>query len=85
MTEKGPTYKLPIPPLPTTAYTAKHVKKRKSDAEKQLTKKELNRARDQTRVNIGEAHQRWRELRLLKGFKSDAQLALFLLDRYCKL
>ncbi|KAG5834952.1 hypothetical protein ANANG_G00266990 [Anguilla anguilla] len=75
--------KLPVPPLSTTAYTDKKCKKRKTDEEKMSTKKKLNRARDKTRVNIGLAFQRWRELRNLKGFKSDGELAVFLLDRYC--
>uniref|UniRef100_A0A4W4DQ94 Uncharacterized protein n=1 Tax=Electrophorus electricus TaxID=8005 RepID=A0A4W4DQ94_ELEEL len=43
-------------------------------------KKELDRARDKTRINIGAAFERWKALRDLKGFKIDAELATFLLD-----
>uniref|UniRef100_A0A672QPG9 Uncharacterized protein n=1 Tax=Sinocyclocheilus grahami TaxID=75366 RepID=A0A672QPG9_SINGR len=38
-------------------------------------------ARSRTRVNIGSAFQRWRELKERKGLRSDAKVALFLLDR----
>ncbi|KAM4584545.1 uncharacterized protein PAE49_004061 isoform 2-T2 [Odontesthes bonariensis] len=78
--QKNP--KLPIPPLLTTAYTSKISKKRKKEAEKDVRRKEIDRARNKTRVNIGEAFERWRELRELKGFKLDADLAIFLLDSY---
>ncbi|XP_059196538.1 uncharacterized protein LOC131977318 [Centropristis striata] len=74
--------KLPIPPLPTTAYTAKTRKTNKTNDEKQAKKKECDRARNKTRINIGAAFPRWRELQELKGFKNDAQLATFLLDSY---
>ncbi|KAM9314937.1 uncharacterized protein KZ484_024651 [Pholidichthys leucotaenia] len=74
--------KLPIPPLPTTAYTVKTTKQRKTEKEKKAKKTELNRARDQTRVSIGVAFTRWRELRDLQGYKTDAELATFLLNRY---
>ncbi len=36
--------KLPIPPLPTTAYTTKTSKQKKTNEEKQAEKKELDRA-----------------------------------------
>uniref|UniRef100_A0AAR2IKQ5 Uncharacterized protein n=1 Tax=Pygocentrus nattereri TaxID=42514 RepID=A0AAR2IKQ5_PYGNA len=48
----------------------------------QTKKRELDRARDKTRANLGAAFQRWRALRDLKGFRSDAELATFLLDRF---
>ncbi len=73
--------KWPIPPLPTTAYTAKTAKKKVTVEEKKAKKKVLNQARDKTRVNIGVAFQRWRELHDLKGFKTNSELATFLLDR----
>ncbi|XDV26995.1 hypothetical protein PO909_030597 [Leuciscus waleckii] len=44
-------------------------------------KTSLDKQRNKTRVNIGVAFQRWRELRDLKGLKSDSSMALFLLDR----
>lgn len=49
-----------------------------------MTKKRLDQARAQTRVNIGVAFQRWRQLREMKGLKSDAMVAVFLLDSYEK-
>ncbi len=64
--------KFPVPHLPTTACTAKQSKKRQTKVEKAMTKKRLDKARDQTRVNISMAFQRWQELRELKGLKSDA-------------
>ena len=58
--------KLPKPPLPTTANTAKTTKKKMT-------------GEDKMSVNVGVAFQRWRELRDLKGFKTDSELATFLL------
>uniref|UniRef100_A0A3Q3B0C2 Uncharacterized protein n=1 Tax=Kryptolebias marmoratus TaxID=37003 RepID=A0A3Q3B0C2_KRYMA len=52
-----------------------------SRGEKQTQKKELDRARNKTRVNIGAAFQRWKQLRVRKGFRTDAEVATFLLDR----
>ena len=71
--------KLPIPLLPTTAYTAKTTKKKMTGDDQRAKKKELDR--DKTRVNVGVAFQRWRELRDLKEFKTDSELATFLLEK----
>ncbi|KAM6939490.1 uncharacterized protein FYW49_007214 [Xenentodon cancila] len=73
--------KLPIPPLPITAYTAKTTKKKKSSDDSRALRRELNRARDRSRINIGVAFPRWRELREDRKMKSDAEFAEFLLDR----
>ena len=73
--------KLPIPALLVTTRPDKKAKKRKSEAEKAATKLALDKARGQTRVNIGSTFERWRQLRKLKGLKSDAEVAVFLLDR----
>ncbi|XP_028299204.1 uncharacterized protein LOC114461400 isoform X1 [Gouania willdenowi] len=81
--EKKPP-KLPIPPLLVTARPAKKPKKRKSVEEKAATKRALEKARAQTRVNVGAAFQRWRQLRDQMGLKSDAKVADFLLDSYEK-
>ncbi|XP_059400179.1 uncharacterized protein LOC132131987 [Carassius carassius] len=61
-------------------------KKRKTVTvqEKAMNKKSLDKQRNKTRINIGVAFQRWRELRELKGLKSDSLMALFLLDSYEK-
>ncbi|CAL8338962.1 unnamed protein product [Lota lota] len=74
----------PGTPIPTIACTAKQSKKRKTLFEKATTKKRLDKERSQTRVNIGMAFQRWRELRELKGLKSDPMVAVYLLDSYDK-
>ena len=73
--------KIPLPASLVTARPAKEAKKRKPEAEMAATKKALDKARGQTRVNIGAAFERWRQLRHLKGLKSDAEVAVFLLDR----
>ncbi len=44
-----------------------------------------DQARAKSRVNIGEDYQQWRNLRELKGTKTDAEVALFLLDRWVTL
>ena len=46
------------PPLP-----ALKRRNKKTDKEKQCKKKELNCAREKTRINMGVSFQRWRELR----------------------
>lgn len=81
MAEQPKNTKRPIPPLPTTAYTTKTNKKRKTEEEKNIRRKEVDRARNKTRVNVGVAFDRWREVRDLTGFHLDADLAMFLLDR----
>ncbi|KAM6974321.1 uncharacterized protein LKV04_015961 [Tautogolabrus adspersus] len=72
--------KLPLPRLLVTARPDNQEKKRKTEAEKAVTRRRF----DQTRVNIGTAFQRWRQLRELKGLRSDAMVALFLMDSYEK-
>lgn len=47
------------------------------------TKRESKRVSERTSINLGGAFERWRQLRDLMGFKSDPQLAFFLLDRVC--
>uniref|UniRef100_A0A672K4S7 Uncharacterized protein n=1 Tax=Sinocyclocheilus grahami TaxID=75366 RepID=A0A672K4S7_SINGR len=44
-------------------------------------KKAYDKARSRTRVHIGSAFQHWRELKEREGLRSDAEVALFLLDR----
>ncbi|XP_048838462.1 uncharacterized protein hnrnpul1l isoform X1 [Brienomyrus brachyistius] len=61
----------------------KQPKGRRSAAQK-FKKKFLDEARAKSRVNIGEAFERWRDLRELKGMKTDEEVALFLLDSYEK-
>lgn len=59
------------------------VKKKRIRTAKWLQqKRECDRALAKTRINIGRAFERWRELRSLNGFKTDAETAFFLLDRY---
>lgn len=58
--------------------------KRRRSEEQKLKKKGYDQARAKSRVNIGEAFQRWRDLRELEGMKTDAEVALCLLDRRVK-
>ncbi|XP_036961911.1 uncharacterized protein LOC119023820 isoform X1 [Acanthopagrus latus] len=77
--------KLPIPALPQTAYTTKQGKRRKTLEEKREAKRAASRRRQEscrTRVYIGAAFDRWKNLKDSKGLKSDAELALLLLDSY---
>ncbi|XP_061536930.1 uncharacterized protein LOC133404746 isoform X1 [Phycodurus eques] len=46
-------------------------------------KKKLARDRDTKSLNLGAAFQRWRDFRQQRGFKTDAELATFLLDCVC--
>lgn len=80
-----PAGKLAIPPLATTAYTSKQPKKRKTDFSKRESKRESDNKRNKTRVNIGEAFQRWRDLRDCIGLTLDSELAALLLDSYEKI
>uniref|UniRef100_A0A8C1VA40 Uncharacterized protein n=1 Tax=Cyprinus carpio TaxID=7962 RepID=A0A8C1VA40_CYPCA len=62
----------------------------KISEEQSIKKKGYDHERAKTRVNIGAAFQRWRELKEREGLESDAEVAFFLLDRrvtliYCNL
>lgn len=46
-----------------------------------IAKKHGDHSRFKTRVNIGYEFERWKQLRDQKGFKTDADLANFLLNR----
>ncbi|XP_023137873.1 uncharacterized protein si:ch211-40k21.5 [Amphiprion ocellaris] len=61
---------------------AKGRPRRIRSAEHKLKKTGYDQSRAKTRINIGEAFQRWRDLRELKGMKTDAEVAVFLLDSY---
>uniref|UniRef100_A0A3Q1B5Z6 Uncharacterized protein n=1 Tax=Amphiprion ocellaris TaxID=80972 RepID=A0A3Q1B5Z6_AMPOC len=61
---------------------AKGRPRRIRSAEHKLKKTGYDQSRAKTRINIGEAFQRWRDLRELKGMKTDAEVAVFLLDRW---
>ena len=52
---------------------------RRLSAEQKEHKKKLDRRRDHTRVNIGQAFAEWRQVRESKDCKTDADLALLLL------
>lgn len=54
--------------------------KRIRSEEQKLKKKGYDQARARSRVNIGEAFQRWRDFREDKDMKTDAEVAVFLLD-----
>ena len=72
--------KLPIPRLP--AYNRQRGKRKKTLEERREQRRVLNKKRDQTRVNIGEAYPRWRALREGNALKNDAEVAQHLLDRW---
>ncbi len=63
-------------------YVTSEKKKRKYTEEQRQAKKDADKKRAKTRVNLGRAFNRWRRLRERKGFKTDAELALFFLNRY---
>ncbi|XP_060763559.1 zinc finger protein 568-like isoform X2 [Neoarius graeffei] len=56
--------------------------KRIRSEEQKLKKKGYDQARARSRVNIGEAFQRWRDFREDKDMKTDAEVAVFLLDTF---
>ncbi len=57
-------------------------KRKELTEEQKKAKRDSDRTWAKTRVNCGPSFNRWRELRDLKGFKTDPELAVFLLDRY---
>ncbi|CAM4572884.1 unnamed protein product [Leuciscus chuanchicus] len=65
---------------PTSDGACQKNKKRKYSNAKRASDK----ARSKTRVNLGLAFVRWRQMKFAFGLKSDAELATFLLDRYEK-
>ncbi|KAI9517724.1 hypothetical protein NQZ68_000892 [Dissostichus eleginoides] len=68
----------------STGPTSSTGRKRKTFMEQIKNKKKAETRRSQTRVNIGVAFQRWRLLMEHTELKSDAMVALFLLDSYEK-
>jgi len=48
---------------------------------RRIKSSEYRRFSSKKRIIIGKAFERWRELKELNIFKSDAEVALFLLDR----
>uniref|UniRef100_A0A3Q1EGL5 Uncharacterized protein n=1 Tax=Acanthochromis polyacanthus TaxID=80966 RepID=A0A3Q1EGL5_9TELE len=57
-------------------------RKRKRTEQSLKAKRLSDRQRSKRKVHLGQAFQRWREFREQKGFKSDAGLAVLLIDRY---
>ncbi len=57
-------------------------KKRNISEEQNIKKKVYDQARGRTRVNIGAAFQWWENLKEQEGPESDAEVVLFLLDRW---
>uniref|UniRef100_A0A8D0AV27 Uncharacterized protein n=1 Tax=Sander lucioperca TaxID=283035 RepID=A0A8D0AV27_SANLU len=56
--------------------------KRQCSDEQIAKKREKEKERAKSRIYIRKAFEKWRELRRQKGFQSDIQVALFLLDRW---
>ncbi|XP_077423082.1 uncharacterized protein LOC144052679 isoform X2 [Vanacampus margaritifer] len=74
---------MPIPCLPTTGHNTH--KQEQSEGVSKAKKDELDRTQDETiSMSGGNAFERLRDFRDLKGFKSDAEVATFLLDRTTK-
>ena len=84
--------KIPIPALPAKprkpkrAKTTELTEEQKAAAkaaseEKKAARKERKRALEKTRVYIGNSFERWKQLKASKKLKTDAELALILLDR----
>uniref|UniRef100_A0A671WEV9 RE1-silencing transcription factor-like n=1 Tax=Sparus aurata TaxID=8175 RepID=A0A671WEV9_SPAAU len=71
-----------VQPALLLAHPTKKAKKRKPEAEKAATKKALDIERSRTRVNIGAAFERWRQLGHVMGLKNDTEVAFFLLDGF---
>ncbi|XP_074546818.1 uncharacterized protein LOC141805591 isoform X2 [Halichoeres trimaculatus] len=67
--------------IPTVAMAEKQPKRIRTEEHK-IKKKVYDHNRGKTRVNIGVAFRRWRELRDLTELKTDEDVAVFLLDRY---
>lgn len=63
------------------ATTTGSKRKGKTVLEKATARMKSTEERNRTRVVIGTALQRWRQLKEEKGLQSDAKVALFLLDR----
>ncbi|XP_074476528.1 uncharacterized protein LOC141758774 isoform X2 [Sebastes fasciatus] len=59
----------------------KTTQKKKDRLSRRQSKRESDNKRNKTRVNIGEAFQRWRDLRDSIGLTLDSELAVLLLDR----
>ncbi|KAM9857033.1 uncharacterized protein ACBR49_000708 [Aulostomus maculatus] len=70
-------------PCATERVEDKRQEKVLSEVQKQK-KKLLDLKRAKTRIDIGESFQRWKEVRERTGMKSDAEVALFLIDNYEK-
>jgi len=56
-------------------------RKRKSIFERAIANKTAERQNAKTRVILGDAFQRWRQLKDREGLPTDAAVASFLLDR----
>ncbi|XP_071382060.1 uncharacterized protein [Centroberyx affinis] len=66
--------------LPTSGPSSKIGVKKPLTEQAKRAKGESDRIRNKSRVNLGQAFTRWRELRQHKGFKTDTELACFLLN-----
>ncbi|XP_035856274.1 uncharacterized protein LOC116043045 isoform X3 [Sander lucioperca] len=69
---------------PSQHKLGQHLRKRVLSNEALLSKRENDRRRSKTRVNLGRAFRSWRELGLCLRIKSDSALAFFLLNSYLR-
>lgn len=81
MTEKR-QLKFPVTPdvIPTATCVAKETKRRKTGVEKAATKKRWIKQEIKPEWTSESLFKKWRQLRELKGLKSDTMFAAFLLE-----
>ncbi|XP_062871157.1 zinc finger protein 774-like isoform X2 [Trichomycterus rosablanca] len=79
--EKTPAPPSPPSPVSSPSSAEQSVRKPRS-VESLQAERRRDRSRSKSRINLGQAFTRWRELRRSKDFKSDPEFASFLLDRY---
>lgn len=70
-------------PSVTPEPCVKKPKKPLSEEAKRV-KRENDRQRGRTRVNLGPAYNPWKKLRDKNGFRSDAEMAFFLINMWVK-
>ncbi|XP_040891845.1 uncharacterized protein LOC121180472 isoform X2 [Toxotes jaculatrix] len=70
------------PSVATGLCVKKHKKPLSEEARR--VKRENDRQRGRTRVNLGPAYSPWKKLREKNGFKTDAEMAIFLINIYLR-
>ena len=76
-----PTRNQNIPALPPTEKQAKRIKIQQDKAAAKEKGAAQKKSINNTRVSIGAAFERWRKLKGEKGLRTDAEVAVLLLDQ----